>query len=152
MAAFLYEGVLLFGVVAVTAWIYAVTVGQRHGLHGRHGLMATLFLTMGLYAIWFWSHGGQTLAMKTWYLRLVGQDGRPPSLQRLAARYVLSWLWLAPPLLLAWLAQGQQIKLGVAVAIVPVWIAIYALLSLLLPQRQFLHDVISRTRVIDTRS
>ena len=42
---------------------------------GRHVLQAFLFVVLGIYFIWFWSHGGQTLAMKTWHIRLVDRDG-----------------------------------------------------------------------------
>ena len=42
-----------------------------------HGLQAFLFLVLGLYFAWFWSHGGQTVAMKTWHIRLLTHDGRP---------------------------------------------------------------------------
>ena len=30
---------------------------------------------MTAYFVWCWSHGGQTLAMKTWRLQLVNKDG-----------------------------------------------------------------------------
>lgn len=149
LAAFLYEGVLLFGVVMLVGVVFGIATQQRHALTGREGLQAVLFLVLTLYFIWFWTHGGQTLAMKTWHVRLVRQDGNMPTLPQATARAVLSWLWFAPPLLLAWAVQWHQGKsIGSLLAL---WVASYAFLSFLLPQRQFLHDVLCRTRVIDTR-
>ena len=93
--------------------------------------------------------GGQTLAMKTWHVRLVRQDGLPPTLPQATARALLSWLWFGPALAVAWTAQWHQGKpIGSLLAL---WVVAYAVLSFFLPQRQFLHDVLCRTRVIDTR-
>lgn len=149
LAAFMYEGVLLFGLLMVVGGIYSVTTNQRHALHGREGMMATLFLALSIYFMWFWTHGGQTLAMKTWHLRLVSTQGRPLSLTQALQRYLASWLWLMPPWLGAWLAGWHQSKwLYGAMAI---WMLIYTSLTWLLPQKQFLHDTICGTCVIDTR-
>lgn len=149
LAAFLYEGVLLFGVVMLVGLVFGMATQQRHGLQGREGLQAMLFLALSLYFIWFWTHGGQTLAMKTWHVRLVRHDGLPPTLLQAAARAVLSWLWFAPALALAWVAQWHHGKsIG---GLLILWMVAYAILSFILPHRQFLHDVLCRTRVIDTR-
>lgn len=149
MAAFLYEGVLLFGVVMLVGLVFGIAADQRHGLQHRSGLQAAVFLMLSLYFIWFWTHGGQTLAMKTWHLRLVSDRGTPLSLRQAAARYLLMWLWIAPSLMLAWLAQWHES--GTLLGLMVVWIALYASLSFLMPQRQFVHDAICRTRVINTR-
>lgn len=150
MAAFLYEGVLLFGVVMGVGLTYSVAVQQRHALAHRQGMQAALFLALAVYFIWFWVTGGQTLAMKTWQLRLLRDDGLPLPLKQAAIRYVLSWAWFWPPLVLAWLAQWHQTAqiFGIMLG----WILIYANLSRLQPQRQFLHDHACGTRLIDTRA
>jgi uncharacterized RDD family membrane protein YckC len=72
LAALLYEGVLLFGVVWAVGIVYGVATNQRHALHGALGLKITLFAVLGLYFVYFWSRHGQTLAMRTWRLRVVG--------------------------------------------------------------------------------
>lgn len=149
LAAFLYEGVLLFGLVMVVGLIYSIAVDQRHGLQGRQGMMAVQFLALSAYFMWLWTHGGQTLALKTWQLRLVTPDGGTLSPLRALLRYLTSWLWFIPPLLLTWLA-GWHDK-GTMTAAVLGWVVLYASLTWVLPSRQFLHDVISGTRVIDNR-
>jgi uncharacterized RDD family membrane protein YckC len=151
LAAFMYEGVLLFGVLFVMAIIYGVTTNQRHGLHGRTGLMAMAFLTLGVYFIWLWTHGGQTLAMRTWRIQVVGQDGSPISPRQALSRYLAAWLWLAPPLAGLWLAGWNWHYPKTFYGAMGSWIVIYTSLTWLLPQGQFLHDIICRTRLIDTR-
>ena len=42
-----------------------------------------------------WTHGGQTLGMRTWHVRLLNDAGEPISWQRAALRYVASVLSLA---------------------------------------------------------
>ena len=42
-----------------------------------HGLQLFVFLVLGLYFSWFWSHGGQTVAMKTWHIRLLTRTAGP---------------------------------------------------------------------------
>lgn len=150
MAAFIYEGVLLFGLVMAVGAAYSVSIGQHHALKGREGMMASQFLALALYFIWFWTHGGQTLAMKTWQVRLLTAQGQTMSLWQAFLRFLLSWLWFMPAWLGSWLAGWHQSRLLFGAMLV--WAAIYAALTRLLPQQQFLHDLICGTRVIDHRS
>ena len=73
MACWLYEGTLMFGVVFLAGYLFSALTQTRHALDNRHGLQAFVFVVSGIYFVWFWSKG-QTLAMKTWHIRLV--DGR----------------------------------------------------------------------------
>ena len=70
MACWLYEGVLLFGVLVTAGLAYFIaaywTSGLGPGDVGQHpllrsGFQATCFLSLGIYFIWFWTRG-QTLA------------------------------------------------------------------------------------------
>lgn len=149
MAAFVYEGVLLFGLVMAVGGIYSVLTNQRHALQGREGMMATQFLALALYFIWFWTHGGQTLAMRSWQVKLVSDNGMPVSLKQALARFLSAWLWFMPAWAGAWLAGWHQSKW--LYGAMGVWILIYMALTWLLPQGQFLHDALCRTRLIDTR-
>ncbi|WP_351119720.1 RDD family protein, partial [Psychrobacter sp. SMN/5/1215-MNA-CIBAN-0208] len=73
---------------------------QRNGLVHHNLLAAWIALVVGAYFVWFWTHGGQTLPMKTWRLRLESANGRPLSAGHALVRYVLGWLWFLPPLAL----------------------------------------------------
>ncbi|WP_418315247.1 RDD family protein [Piscinibacter sakaiensis] len=149
MACFIYEGVLLFGVLMIAAYLFGTLTQQRHALLGRHGLMAFLFLVLGIYFVWFWSDGRQTVAMRAWHIRLVDRAGAPISQLRALARYVLSYLWFMPALLGLWLSglRGP----GVSFAIILAGVVAYALLARLHPQRQFFHDAICGTCLVDAR-
>jgi len=149
LACFLYEGVLLLGVVMIAGWLYSTATQQRHALEGKFGLQAFLFVVVGVYFVGFWSRGGQTLAMKTWHIRLVTQDGQPVGQLRALARYLLAWLWFVPALLAIWLAGLRSASAVSAIALAGV--AAYALLVRLHPQRQYLHDAICGTRLVDWR-
>ncbi|MGM9481270.1 RDD family protein [Roseateles sp. NT4] len=145
-AAFLYEGVLLFGVVFFTGFLYSVLTRQQHALEGRTGLGIVLLLVLALYFIGFWTHTGQTLAMKTWHLRVVDSAGHPLGWGRAALRYLLSWLWFLPALVSVW-ALGLHGG-GAIVGSLIAGIAAYLLIARLHPQRQFLHDTIAGSRII----
>lgn len=141
----LYESMLLFGVVFTAGWLFSTLLEQRHALYLRHALQDWLFVVIGLYFIWFWTHGGQTLAMQTWRIRLVRHDGRPVGWLQAAARYVLAWLWVAPGLAAAWRWQVS----GWLLLLVPALnVLLWASASYLDPERRFLHDRIAGTRLI----
>ncbi len=144
-----YEGVLLFGVVMLAGLLYAGLTQQRHALQGQFGLRIFLLVVLGAYFVGFWTRGGQTLAMKTWHIRLLSADGRPVGLGRATARYLMSWLWFLPALVL--LHLSGLVGTGVTLGVVGTGIAVYAALSRLHPSRQFWHDVACGTRLVDVR-
>lgn len=145
MACWVYEGMLLFAVVFVAGWLFS-TLGQvRSGMdERRHLLQAFLFVVFGIYFAWFWSRG-QTLAMKTWNIRVVDRAGRPLAQGRALLRYLCSWLWFIPPLLAL---APFRLGAGEYAVVVFGWVAIWAVLSRFHPQRQFWHDALAGTRLI----
>lgn len=150
LACFVYEGVLLFGVVMIAGYLYSSLTQQRHALEGRGGLMAFLFVVLAIYFVWFWSHGGQTVAMKAWHIRLVGADGRPVGQARALARYLLSWIWFLPALGSAHVAGLRSG--GAVFGVLAAGVLAYAALARLHPQRQFWHDAVCGTRLITWRA
>jgi uncharacterized RDD family membrane protein YckC len=146
LACFLYEGTLLFGVVMIAGLVWGVATQQRHALQGQTGLQAFLFALLGLYFIWLWTHGGQTLAMQTWHIRLVTRSGHPVRWPRALARYLLAWLWFLPALLaLQWTGlKGGWTAFGMLLA----GVLVYAALARLHPERQFWHDAVCGTRLV----
>lgn len=144
MACWMYEGLLLFGVVFVAGYLFGTLSQTRNALDNRHALQAFLFVVFGIYFVWFWAKG-QTLAMKTWHIRVVDGQGRPVTQLRALARYALSWLWVLPPL--AGIAP-LHLPAGESSVLVLGWIGVWALLSRFHPQRQFLHDALAGTRLV----
>jgi uncharacterized RDD family membrane protein YckC len=146
LACFLYEGVLLFGIVMVAGLLYGVLTQQRHALVGATGLQAVLFTVLCGYFVFFWSRTGQTLAMLTWHIRLVTQAGQPVTPLRAAARYFLAWLWFVPALAIVhfWGLHGGWAIFGAIAA----GVLGYAALTRLHPDGQYWHDAVCRTRLI----
>lgn len=144
MACWLYEGMLMFGVVFIATYLFSALTQQRHALENRHPLQAFLFVVFGIYFTWFW-HKGQTLAQKTWHIRVVDTQGRPISQWRAFWRYALSWLWLLPPLAVSRVVGASG---GELVVLLIGWVVVYALLSRFHAQRQFPHDALAGTRLI----
>lgn len=124
LVAMCYEILLLSGVVAVLVIAPHVLIGAfAHRLATPAILWAHLFLVLLVYFIWFWSNGGQTLAMKTWRIRLLTRDGLPVRPAQALLRFLLSW----PSLVLG----------GVGI----VW-------ALVDRDGQFLHDRIAGTQLV----
>nr|WP_315240928.1 RDD family protein [uncultured Albidiferax sp.] len=144
MACWLYEGMLMFGVVFIAGYLFGTLSQTRNALDNRLGLMAFLFIIFGIYFTWFWSKG-QTLAMKTWNIRAVGRDGQAISQPRALLRYVWSWVWFLPPLSAFTLFGLSAIE---TLVILGGWVPFWALLSRFHPQRQFWHDALAGTRLV----
>ena len=147
MACWAYEGMLLFGVVFIAGYLFGTLSQTRNALDNRNALQAFLFVIFGIYFVWFWAKG-QTLAMKTWDIRLVDRGGKPISQQRALGRYLLSWVWFIPPL-----AAVAPFNLpGTESAVIAVgWVAVWALLSRFQVQGQFWHDIWAGTRLVSSQ-
>lgn len=146
MASWFYEGILLFGIAFVADYLLDTLSQSRHGLKNRELRLVFLFVVFGIYFVWFWSKG-QTLAMKTWNIRVVDRFGQPLTQARALLRYVLSWLWFLPAL-----AAISPFKLSGPESFVIIfgWVAVWAILSRFHPQQQFWHDALAGTRLIST--
>jgi uncharacterized RDD family membrane protein YckC len=147
LACFLYEGVLLFGVVMAAGMVYGIATNQRHALVGALGLRIFLFVVLGIYFVWFWSRHGQTLAQRTWRMQLLGPGEVPPAPLRATCRYLLAWLWFMPALL-ALHFSGLKGTPPTLIALT-IGVIAYAAVSRLHPSRQYLHDLACGTRLVD---
>jgi uncharacterized RDD family membrane protein YckC len=149
MASFTYEGMLLFAIGFATTWIYSVLTGQRHALTGRIGLIAVLGAVFMAYFVYCWTRSGQTVAMQAWHVRLVDLQGKPVGIPRAMARFMASLLWFAPALLSTYVLEQHSLRaiFGSLIA----GVIGYALLSYLHPRRQFLHDAVCGTELIEQK-
>ncbi len=150
MVAFMYEGVLLFGVLFTLNLVYYGFTKQTNATQTHTPLLVLTFFVLGTYFIYFWIRGGQTLAQKTWHLRVLTAQGHPMSPRRALARYMASWLWFLPPLMLI-SALGLAKSPWTVFGLLGAWVALYALSALLHPRRQFWHDALCDTAVVHVR-
>lgn len=79
--------ITIIGLIIPHALIGAAT----GAVAGSRVLLAHLFLLLLLYFAWQWLHGGQTLAMKTWKIRVVSADGSPLRPAQALLRFAAAW-------------------------------------------------------------
>jgi len=89
LAAIFYDSLLLLSVLVVaTAIALLVTSGT---LHTHNPFFRTLlFLICFSFYAWFWLHGGQTLGMRAWRLRIQNIDGRPITIWQALLRFLVA--------------------------------------------------------------
>jgi uncharacterized RDD family membrane protein YckC len=149
MICMLYEGILLFGVVFAADLIFDILTQSRHALTLRHVRSLWLFLTIGLYFVFFWSRSGQTLAMKTWGIRLIDNEKQRLPVIKAIVRYCLAWMWFLPGLAIA--AQFG-LKNWTSLGVVAAGFILWSLTAFFDKDRQFLHDRLAKTRLIDVKA
>lgn len=145
LISMMYEVLLGFAVVVLPFAVFEVASHTSHTATAEHMRQALLFLLLGAYFIHQWSRQGQTLAMKTWRIKVV-MPGQPHvSLQAALVRYLLSWMWVLPALIVdSALGLGKWDALGVLALGILAWAAT----ALFDKDRQFLHDRLTGTRLI----
>lgn len=142
----LYEAFLLFSVVFAGAWVFDTLTESRHALKLRHVRQAWLFFLIGAYFIFFWCRNGQTLAMKTWQIRVVTLRGNGLSLKQAVIRYLLGWMLFLPALALSYLLQlrGWQ-----SISVIGIGMVAWLSTAYMHRERQFLHDHLAGTRLVN---
>ena len=150
MACWLYEGMLVFGVVFVAGCLFfgagtllGSTNVTQSDLASSVALKAYLFAVIGIYFVWLWAKG-QTLAMKTWGITVLDLSGNHITQSRALLRYALSWLWFLPALALI---SAFKFSPTESMLIVAAWVAVWAFSSRLHPSKQFWHDALAGTRL-----
>jgi uncharacterized RDD family membrane protein YckC len=147
MSCWLYEGMLLFGVIFIAGYLFGTLTQTRHAMNNRLGLQFFVFLVLALYFTFFW-HKGQTLAMKTWHLKITALNGQTLTQKQALLRYLFAWVWFVPPLILVGALDGSSLQ---GIGAVMLWVPLWAALSKFHSDKQFWHDDWARTRVVDTR-
>lgn len=106
----LYDGLLLVAVLLVASFPIAGLISPLEPALARHIQQVYVLLIAGVYFTVFWRKG-QTLAMKTWKIRMATLDGQPLSWPRAWARYglaLLNLLCLGLGWWGAWLRRDRQ--------------------------------------------
>ncbi len=104
LASMFYESLLLFGVAFLGTWVFQLAAGTLRIEGWRlHLLQLFLLALFAAYFLWCWLRGGQTLAMKTWRIRVVAKDGHGRITPRAALLRFVYALLLVPSLVgIAW--------------------------------------------------
>jgi uncharacterized RDD family membrane protein YckC len=123
IAAMVYETLLVTAVVFVAALPFLYLAGNAETGWKHHVFQAYLLGVLFAYFSAFWLRSGQTLAMKTWRIRLVDPTGGTLSLKLAVQRFFLALIGLLFVGLGFWWALFDR-------------------------DRQFLHDRILGTRLV----
>ena len=146
MMSMVYEAFLLFAVVFLAGLVFDIATQSHDPMSLRHVRQFLLFLVMGAYFIHAWSREGQTLAMKTWRIKLIKPDAARVSPRIACARYLLAWMWFLPALLVNY---ALSLKTWPELAVMLAGVALWAATALFDKDRQFLHDKLLGTRLIE---
>ena len=151
LATLPYEGLVVLALVIIAA--FPVSGLKGAALSGAPQLLfqAYLFCVTAAYFTWCWRHGGQTLAMKTWRIRVVNSAGDPLSFAIAFTRFVCVLLFFGP-------ACVGVVLLFFPDRVSPVF-AMWAFLPMLATilwarydaDGQFLHDRMAGTRLVDAK-
>ena len=109
----------------------------------RATMFCVLVAAFGAYYAWCWSNGRRTLPQKTWRLRLADHRGVAPTWRRALARYAACWI--GPAMALGGYALLQPMGHGRNAA---AFLALNYCWAIVDPQRQFLHDRLAGTLVV----
>ncbi len=124
LAAIGYDSLLLVAVLFVGTAVLLPFSGGEAIRAGDVWYTAYLVALSFGYFGWFWTHGGQTLGMRSWRLRLVGAGLDGANWRQALVRFVSACF--------SWLAFGAGF----------VWLLVD-------PDRLTWHDRVSRTRIVD---
>lgn len=151
LGALAYEALLLAALALVAGFVLLPFMSPARAASPaiapvflRTMMFCVLTAGAAIYYGWFWSEGRRTLPQKTWRLRLVDVDGAPLSRATALVRYAAGWI-------------GPAAAIATYAALRPAAADRYAALLLLAnyawalidTDRQFLHDRIAGTQVVD---
>jgi uncharacterized RDD family membrane protein YckC len=150
----LYEMLVLMGVAAFLFLLPHLVIGVVLKVTAPAWfLLAHIYLVLAFYFAWYWTKSGQTLAMQTWKIQMVGQDGQILTRSQALKRYAFGSLWLIPAAIILFISLrvGNSEKMGAYFSIVFFSVTIFLWpLSALLDRkgRQMLPDRWAGTRLV----
>ena len=148
----LYEQLVLLGVIAFTFLVPNLGLGILFGVSLPSWLtFLYLYSVLGIYFVWYWTKSGQTLAMQTWRVRMIGANGFNLSRRQAIWRYVYGSLWIVPCVFLQWifhLEKWQIIEMLFTVALF-IWPLSIFLDRRSASLRQSIPDRLAKSRLVE---
>lgn len=145
----MYEGLLLLGVLALGFMLPHLLLGLLFQISVPGWINAVhIFGLTGTYYVWYWVHGGQTLAMQTWGVRLIKIDGKTVELKQAILRYILACAWIVPAILVSHLLLTPLSQITVFFLFAILFSPAYSLFD---REKLFLQDRLARTRLVCIR-
>lgn len=150
----LYEMLVLMGVAAFLFLLPHLVIGVVLNVTAPAWfLLAHIYLVLAFYFAWYWTKSGQTLAMQTWKVQMVGHDGQILTSSQALKRYAFGSLWLIPAAITLFISirVGNPEKMGAYFSIIFFSVTLFLWpLSALLDRkgRQTLPDRWASTRLV----
>lgn len=91
LASLVYESLIVLALLLVAGLLFLLASPDAATTAMRPLFQAYLLAVIGLYFAWFWTHGGQTAAMRAWRLRVLRRDGAPLSWRDAGLRFLLAF-------------------------------------------------------------
>jgi len=124
--ALVYEALILTAVLFAGALPFIILVPPSLLVAVKPFFQVYLLVLCGGYFIWQWLHGGQTLPMKTWRLKVVTNNGEPLTWRHCIHRFIFAFIGLV--------SCGGGF--------------LWAFFD---GERRFLHDRLAGTRIVNSR-
>ncbi len=113
---FRYIAAVFYDVLLVMA-IFFIATALLLPFNQGEAIQAPILYPIYLFSVgfvfygWFWTHGGQTLGLRAWKLRLINNDGTDISWQQALNRYLIASLsWMGMGLGIFWRLWNKEHK------------------------------------------
>ncbi|HQR60417.1 MAG TPA: RDD family protein [Methylophilaceae bacterium] len=123
LGSLLYDTLVFIALWLLASALFTTIYGSVAESWQRWLLQLFCLAVISSYFLWCWTHGGQTLAMRTWRIHLIDASGSAPSLSAAVKRCLLA-------------------TVGLLLGGIGLW---WALLD---RNGQFLHDRLAGTRLV----
>jgi len=151
LISMIYDLLLLTAVEIFAVAIYTLITLNLHWAIFDVLRSVVVVATAGAYFVHAWSGSGHTLAMKTWRIKVVQLGAAKVPRKVALKRFGLAWGYVAPALLISWALGLWTTRAGSSTAILLVIgnVIAWSLTAFLDKDRQFLHDKLAGTRLIE---
>lgn len=151
LISMIYDLLLLLAVEIFAVAVYTLVTLNLHWTIFDMLRSVVVVATAGAYFVHAWSGSGHTLAMKTWRIKLVKVGEATVPRRDALKRFAFAWGYVAPALLISWALGLWETRAGSSTAILLVIgnVIAWSLTAFLDKDRQFLHDKLAGTRLIE---
>lgn len=146
------------GVLALTFLVPHLIIGVVFSVTAPAWLLlAHIYLMLAFYFSWYWTKTGQTLAMQTWRIQLISEDGKILQRPQALMRYAYGSLWLLPAALILFislqLGRSQSIGTYFSIIFFSTTLFLWPMTALFdRKNRQMLPDRWAKTRLVQLPS
>ena len=152
LSAALYDSLLLIALWMITS-LLDVVIRDSIGLARNFAALQVLEFSIGLLFFgWFWTHGGQTLGMRVWRLRVRRLDGSALRWPVAAVRYsvmILTWIAVVVPAIMQSPQVASHVHAGKATVAALIVAIVAAVVIVLDNRKRALCDWAAGTEVVE---